>query len=161
MQAVAVDPGTVLKVIHILGASVLFGTGLGTAFYIFRAWRIGDIDDIASTARAVVVADFAFTTPAVVIQPLTGILLAGEYGYALDQGWIVASLALYLLIGALWLPVVWLQSRLARLAAAAREAGTSLPDRFHTLMRIWFALGWPAFASLIAIVWLMVAKPDI
>lgn len=44
---------------------------------------------------------------------------------------------------------------------AAGRAGSvaALPARFHVLFRWWFALGIPAFATVLAIYWLMVAKP--
>jgi len=100
------------------------------------------------------------TSTAAIAQPVTGLLLVELGGYAWGQTWIVASLALYVLIGACWLPVVVIQTRLRDLAeqAVAAEAPT-LPPRYHRLARIWFWLGWPAFLSVLAIFWLMIAKP--
>lgn len=149
-----------LKLIHILGATVLLGTGLGTAFFMWTAHRSGEPRAIAVTARHVVLADLIFTTPAVIVQPVTGVWMALALGYPVLSGWILWSLILYAVTGACWLPVIWLQARAARLAREAVETGAALPPAYFRIMRAWFWLGWPAFAAVIAIVWLMVFKPS-
>jgi uncharacterized membrane protein len=149
-----------LKFLHVIGAAVLFGTGLGIAFFLFMADRKEEPASIAATLRTVVAADYIFTATAVVAQPVTGLLLVHLKGYALDQTWIVASLALYVLIGLCWLPVVVIQIRMRDLAEAAVAAkAPALPPSYHRLARIWFWLGWPAFLSVLATFWLMIAKP--
>lgn len=155
------DYFTWLKLIHILGATVLFGTGLGTAFFMWRADRSGDLPVIAVTARHVVLADFLFTVPAIVVQPVTGVLLAIEADYTFTETWLLSAIGLYLLIGACWLPVVRLQIRMRDLAEAARAESEPLPASYHRAMRLWFVLGWPAFASILAIFALMVFRPTI
>jgi len=139
---------------------VLLGTGAGIAFFMMMAHRGGDVRLIAGTARIVVVADMVFTATAVVAQPLTGWLLARETGWSLTEGWILASLALYVVTGACWLPVVRVQITLRDLAAEAARTGTALPARYHRLYRLWFALGIPAFTAVLAILWLMIARPE-
>jgi uncharacterized membrane protein len=151
----------VLKLIHVLGAAVLFGTGLGIAFFMWAANRSGDAAAIASTARIVVAADAIFTAGAVVAQPVSGALLADRMGYALSEPWIVASLALYGVVGLCWLPVLRIQLRLRDLAAAAAAGGTALPAEYQRQFRLWFALGWPAFLGVIAIFVLMLWKPQL
>jgi uncharacterized membrane protein len=136
-----------------------WGTGAGIAFFMMMAHRSGNPALIAGTARIVVIADMAFTATAVLAQPLTGWLLARETGWAMTEGWILASLALYVLTGACWLPVVRIQITLRDLAADAARGGTALPARYHRLYRLWFALGIPAFAAVLAILWLMIARP--
>src|SRR5690606_19670344 len=116
---------------------------------------------VAAVARMVVIADFLFTATAVVVQPVTGVLLAWEAGYSLWEGWIVLSIALYVLTGAFWLPVVWMQARMRSLAAEAASAGRPLPPAYHRLFWTWFAFGFPAFAAVLAIFWLMIARPAI
>jgi uncharacterized membrane protein len=148
-----------LKLIHVLGAAVLFGTGLGIAFFMLMAHRTGDPAAIAHTADIVVIADLLFTASAVIVQPLSGTALALEMGYPLNEPWIVASLALYVMVGLCWLPVVWVQIALRNLARAAAKTQTVLPARYHRLLAIWFALGWPAFLGVIAIFALMIWKP--
>jgi uncharacterized membrane protein len=148
-----------LKLIHILGATVLFGTGLGIAFFMWMAHRSRDAAVIAHTAGIVVVADAVFTASAVVVQPVSGAFLALGLGYTLWEPWIVASLALYGAVGACWLPVVWIQAKLRDLARAAARDGTALPARYHRLFRVWFVLGWPAFIGVIAIFVLMIFRP--
>lgn len=148
-----------LKLVHILSSTLLFGAGLGTAFYMWRADLSGDIRAIAVVSRNVVLADWLFTTPAVIIQPVTGFWLMYVLGLPLDTGWILISLLLYVLVGCCWIPVVFIQLRVARLAASLNEQGLTPNDEYRHLMRWWYGLGWPAFISVIAIFWLMVFKP--
>ena len=152
-------PFLLLKSLHIVGATVLLGTGAGIAFFMLMAHRTGDPKIIAHTAGVVVIADLLFTATAVVAQPLTGAGLATMEGYPLLRGWIAASLALYLIVGLFWLPVVWMQLRMRDLARQAVAAGTPLPLLYHRLWRLWFAFGFPAFGAVLAIIWLMTAKP--
>jgi uncharacterized membrane protein len=149
-----------LKFLHVIGAAVLLGTGAGIAFFMLLAHRTRRAEVIAAVARMVVIADAVFTATAVVLQPITGIALAWSVGYSLWDGWIAASIVLYLLTGALWLPVVWMQMRMRDLAAAAAHEGCELPGEYHRLFRRWFGLGIPAFAAVLAIFWLMLAKPQ-
>jgi uncharacterized membrane protein len=150
-----------LKFLHIIGAAVLLGTGAGIAFFMLLAHRTGDAATVASVARIVVIADFVFTATAVVVQPITGFLLAWIVGYSLLDGWILLSIALYLLTGAFWLPVVWMQMRMRDLAAEAVREAKPLPAQYHRLFRLWFAFGFPAFGAVVAIFWLMIAKPQL
>ena len=150
-----------LKLVHILSATILFGTGLGTAFFMWRADRSADVAAIAATARTVVLADWLFTLPAIVVQPLTGVWLIVEVGYGFTETWLIAAYLLYLVVGACWLPVVWLQLKMRDLAAVAVADDARLPPLYHRYMRIWFALGWPAFVAVVATFYLMVARPDL
>ncbi len=150
-----------LKYLHVIGAAVLLGTGAGIAFFMLLAHRTGNPVTVAATARMVVIADFVFTATAVIAQPITGIALALTAGYSLHEGWIALSIMLYLATGALWLPVVWMQLKMRELAEQAVEEGTALPQRYHRLFRTWFAFGFPAFAAVLAIYWLMIARPDL
>lgn len=148
-----------LKFLHVIGAAVLLGTGAGIAFFMLLAHLSGNVAVIAGVARIVVVADFLFTATAVVAQPLTGFLLVWYLGYGLGEDWIVLSILLYLFTGAFWLPVVWMQIEIRRLAREAAEANTPLPERYHRLFWLWFAFGFPAFAAVLAIFWLMIVRP--
>jgi uncharacterized membrane protein len=148
-----------LRWLHVLGACVLLGTGAGIAFFMLMAHRTKDARLIAHTASIVVIADWIFTASAVVAQPITGALLTHALGWSFSEGWIVLSLALYVLTGAFWLPVVWIQHRLRDLARTTAAANAPLPEAYHTLYRIWFICGFPAFFAVIAIIWLMLARP--
>src|SRR5262245_56509077 len=150
-----------LKFLHVIGAAVLLGTGAGIAFFMLRAHLTAKPAVVAGVARIVVTADFLFTATAVVVQPVTGVLLVREVGYSLLDGWIVWSIVLYLVTGAFWLPVVWMQLRMRDLAARAVADGTPLPPAYHRLFRWWFCFGFPAFAAVIAIFWLMIARPPL
>ena len=149
-----------LKFVHVIGAAVLLGTGTGIAFFMLAAHLSRDVAFIARTASVVVIADYLFTASAVVAQPISGYLLTQVLGIPMETGWIAVSLALYVVAGVFWLPVVWIQSQLRDLARKAAATGTPLPDRYHKLFRIWFAFGFPGFGAVLAIVWLMIAKPS-
>jgi len=150
----------IIKLIHILSSTILFGTGLGTAFYMWRADVSGDIRAIAVVSRNVVLADWLFTTPAIIIQPLTGFWLVYLLGLPFETVWIRISLLLYVLAGCCWIPVVWIQMRISRLAAGLHEQSATPDKEFRRLMRWWYGLGWPAFIAVVVIFGLMVFKPQ-
>lgn len=149
----------VVKWLHVLSSTILFGTGVGSAFYMLVASLRRDPRVVYGTVRTVVIADWIFTTPAVIVQPLTGAWLIHLAGFAWSSRWIAWSLALYVLAGACWLPVVWMQLRMREMARRAVEEGTALPQRYFRWLRAWVALGIPAFLALVAVFYLMVAKP--
>lgn len=149
----------VLRWLHVLGACALLGTGAGIAFFMVMAHRTKDARLIAHTASIVVIADWLFTASAVLAQPITGALLAHALGWSFGESWIVLSLALYVVTGVFWLPVVWIQHRLRDLARAAAASDAPLPAAYHRLYRIWFVCGFPAFFAVLAIIYLMLARP--
>jgi uncharacterized membrane protein len=149
-----------LKYLHIIGACVLLGTGAGIAFFMLMAHLTGRAATIAAVARIVVIADFLFTATAVIVQPITGVALAWQVGYPLTEGWIILSILLYLVTGAFWLPVVWMQMRLRDLAHAAAAGDGVLPPAYFRLFWTWFAFGFPAFAAVLSILWLMIERPS-
>ncbi|RUM08392.1 DUF2269 family protein [Rhizobium chutanense] len=150
-----------LLLAHVIGATVLFGTGAGIAFFMVMAHRTHDPALIAHVAATVVIADTVFTATAAILQPITGYLLAQSIGWDLSEGWIALSLLLYVVTGLFWLPVVWIQIRLRDLARAAVSSGQALPPAYHSLYHIWFACGFPAFAAVLGILWLMLTKPSL
>ncbi len=148
-----------VKWLHILSSTVLFGTGIGTAFFMLMANLSKDIRAIAFATRTVVIADGCFTTPAVIIQPLTGLWLMHLAGISFGAGWLMSALALYVFAGLCWLPVVWMQIRMKRLAAEAVASDTPLSPDYWRLNTWWITLGSMAFPAVVAIFWLMVVKP--
>lgn len=154
------DPDLILRWLHVIGACVLLGTGAGIAFFMLMAHRNRDPKIIAYTAGIVALADFLFTTTAVIAQPITGAMLAWQLGWSLTEGWIALSLVLYGLTGLFWLPVVLIQLRLRMYAKAAVETGAPMPPAYDRLFRIWFICGIPAFLAVLAILWLMVSRPS-
>lgn len=150
-----------LKFMHVVSSTLLFGTGLGTAFFMWMSHRTGNIIAIANAARLTVLADWLFTTPAVVVQPLSGFALMRVAGFPLTTPWLLMSIAMYLLAGACWIPVVALQLRVRDLSMHAVRDGTPLPAAYYRCMRWWFALGWPAFIAVLGAFWLMIAKPEL
>ncbi|MDH5360254.1 MAG: DUF2269 domain-containing protein [Gammaproteobacteria bacterium] len=148
-----------LKYLHLLSMVLLFGTGLGSAFYKWLADRSGNVAHIATTNRHVVLADWLFTTPTVLFQPLSGIWMLNLLQVPLTTPWIILSLILFGIAGACWLPVVWLQIKMRQLADTAVKEHAPLPTRYWHYQRIWFWLGVPAFMAMLGIVFLMVFKP--
>lgn len=148
-----------VKWLHVLSSTFLFGTGIGSAFYMLFTSLSGDVRAIAVVSHQVVAADWIFTATSGVVQPLTGFYLIHLAGYPMDSAWIAWSFGLYLLAGACWLPVVWIQYRMRDLAAAALRDATALPAQYWRYLRLWSALGVPAFCALVAVFYLMVAKP--
>ena len=155
------DSYLVLKWIHILSATILFGTGLGTALHMWLTHLRGDVAAIAVTSRNVVFADWAFTAPSGILQPLSGAALIWIAGYNPMEPWLLLTYALYLLAAFCWFPVVAIQLKIRDLAARAATEGGALPPHYHSLMRRWFLLGWPAFLALIGIFYLMTARPEL
>lgn len=150
----------ILKFLHILGAIVILGTGAGIAFFMLMAHRSGDAAFIAATAGIVVVADLLFTTTAVILQPFTGGFLMQMSSTTTTEPWIVVSLVLYAVAGLFWLPVVFMQIEMRNLARQAVADHAPLPPRYHVLFRRWFWFGFPGFGAVVAILWLMIAKPS-
>lgn len=149
-----------LKAIHIVSSTVLFGTGLGTAFFKWTVDRSRSVAAIRVVSERVVLADWLFTSPAIAVQAVTGIALARLMGFPLTHGWVACAIGLYCIAGLCWLPVVWLQMRMRDLARDSDSQGMPLAPTYWVYARVWFWLGVPAFLSLVVVFWLMVAKPS-
>jgi uncharacterized membrane protein len=149
-----------LKTVHILSSVALVGTGFGSAFYLFCANRSKSLAAQAVVARFVVLADWIFTTPAIIVQPASGLAMLSLAGLPLSTPWVAWSIALYLFAGACWLPVVWLQIRMKRMADASLQAGAPLPALYWSYARAWELLGYPAFTAMMIVYFLMVNKPS-
>ena len=148
----------VLKWIHIVSSTVLFGTGIGLAFFYFAAHQMKDLAAIKFATRMVVLGDLIFTTPAGFVQIISGTLLILQAGWTLDATWLWVALALFAFAGACWLPVVWVQYKMRELASEADEL-SRLPTIYWRYYRCWVLLGSLAFPALLAVFWLMIAKP--
>jgi uncharacterized membrane protein len=148
-----------IKWVHVLSSTILFGTGIGSAFYMFVANRSKDTRDIYFALRHVVIADWLFTTPAVIVQLLSGLYMVHMAGYSLMDFWILWGLLLYVFAGACWVPVVWMQIKMRDMARIAVDTGTSLPEHYWRLDRWWITLGSLAFPAIVVVFWLMVSKP--
>jgi uncharacterized membrane protein len=151
----------VLKWLHIVSSVLMVGTGLGSAFYMFFANRSGSVPAQAVVSRLVVRADWWFTTPTVILQPATGFALAHMAGWPPSTPWLALSLLLFAFAGVCWLPVVWLQIRMAAMAAQARRDAVPLPPLYARYQRYWELLGYPAFVAMVVVFWLMVNKPQL
>ena len=150
----------VVKTLHILSSAILFGTGLGIAFFMLRSQVTPSLEGRYFAIRTTVLADCLFTLPAIIIQPLTGAWLVHRAGINWLDHWLVATLALYCVVVVCWIPVVWIQIRLKQILAISKSNNAELPEAYHRLFRAWILLGIPAFLSLLAIFFLMVAKPQ-
>lgn len=149
----------VVKWVHILSSTILFGFGAGTAWYFWNAHLTRDPATIAGVGRMIIRADWIFTGTSGLVQPASGVMLVHLAGYSFTAPWLLVTYALYAIAFICWVPVVWLQINAQRLAQAAFDAGQPLGADYHRTMVKWFALGWPAFLGLLGIYWLMVAKP--
>ena len=149
-----------IKWMHIVSSTILFGFGAGTAWYFWSAHLTGDPAIVTRVGRMVIQADWIFTGTSGIVQPLSGLLLVHFGGYSLLEPWLVATYGLYVLTFMCWILVVRLQIRAQRLAQSALEKGMPLCASYQRTMRLWFALGWPAFIALMGVFWLMVARPD-
>lgn len=150
----------IIKTVHIICSTILFGTGIGTAFFMFRSWFTQNLQEKLYASKNTVLADYLFTFPAVILQPLSGIALIHLVGYDWTDLWLMLTYGIYIIAGLCWIPVVWIQIQLMRIVAECVESGTELPPRYNKLFKIWFALGWPAFMGLVVVFYLMVAKPS-
>ena len=149
----------IVKWLHILSSTILFGTGIGSAFYMLFTSLTRDVRATAVVVRFVVVADWLFTTPTIVIQPATGFYLMHLAGFPLSGRWIMWSLVLYAFATACWLPVVWIQIKMRDIAQAAVKNATELPLQYWRFLWYWVFLGFLAFFAFVAIFYLMIAKP--
>jgi len=149
----------VVKTLHILSSTILFGTGIGIAFFMFRSYFTDDLQEKLYASRNTVLADYIFTFPAVIVQPLTGFWLVWQSGYDWMSMWLFATYVIYIIAGLCWLPVVWIQIQLKKMVIHSMGSGAELPARYNKLFKLWFLLGWPAFIGLVAVFFLMVIKP--
>ena len=154
------DLYSLVKALHIVSATILFGTGIGTAFFFLSAHRSPDPAARLFAARTTVLADLLFTTPAVLVQPATGAWLVWRAGFDWSDRWLVTTYILYAIAGACWLPVVWIQIQLKDMLVRQSEGAEIDRAAYNRLLRRWFLLGWPAFGGLVVVFWLMVAKPS-
>jgi len=148
-----------IKWIHIISSTLLFGTGLGSAFYKYMTDRTNNVDAIATTNKLVVLADWLFTTPTIIIQPVTGIMMVFIAGFSFADSWLLISIILYVIAGACWLPVVVLQIKMRQISNHAALTTTDLPDIYWQYTKTWFWLGIPAFISIVCTFYLMTNKP--
>jgi len=150
---------SILKWIHILSSTVLFGTGIGLAFYFFAAHQMSSLPAIKFTTRMVVLGDLLFTTPAGIVQIVSGVLLINTLGLEYSEPWLFYALCLFVFAGVCWLPVVWMQVKMRDIAQTVSKI-EDMPAQYWKLHRLWVLLGTLAFPALVAVFWLMVTKPD-
>ncbi len=149
----------IVKTLHILSATILFGTGICIAFFMLRSYFTNDLKEKLYASKNTVLADYIFTFPAVILQPLTGVWLVWISGFDWMSFWLVATYAIYLIAGLCWVPVVWIQIQLKNMVHVSLDKNIELPERYYRLFRLWFLLGWPAFIGLVIVFFLMVIKP--
>lgn len=159
LNVVVMDIYLVIKTLHVISSTILFGTGMGIAFFMFHSHFTDNIQEKYYASRNTVLADYLFTFPAVIAQPITGIALIHMGGYEWTDLWLMLTYVIYAIAGVCWIPVVWIQIQLKKMLCECVENGTELPERYNKLFKIWFLLGWPAFIGLVIVFFLMVFKP--
>jgi len=142
-----------IKLVHIISATILFGTGLGTAFFMSKAHLSRNREVMVVTLRHVVLADWVFTTPAVAIQLASGLWLTHQLGIPIGSLWFVLVACLFAFVGACWIPVVWMQIRIGRIIAGGGDR-----DDYRRLMSLWTVLGVLAFGGVLLLFFLMVFR---
>lgn len=147
------EPLQIVRLVHIVSASILFGTGLGIAFFMLRAHLSGNEEAMAVTTSNVVLADWIFTAPAVIVQAITGLWLTYKLSLPMDSLWFVLVISLFVLVGLCWIPVVRIQIRIRNIIAIGGRS-----DEYQGLMKLWVSLGVPAFLGVLALYFLMVSK---
>lgn len=149
----------IVKWLHVLSSTLLFGTGIGSAWYLLFAVISKNVQAIAVVTRILVIADWLFTGVTMIAQPATGFYLIHLAGFPMHTPWIKWSVVLFVIALLCWLPVVWLQMKMRDVAAEAMQQATPLPAQFWRYFRAWVVLGIPAFFAFIAVFYLMVVKP--
>ena len=152
------DNYLILKILHILSAVIVAGTGAGIAFFMFMANRSNNPQAIKITAKHVILADWIFTLPGVITLIITGPLLMSKLGYSFSSPWFYWVCGLFLFIGLCWIPVLKIQYKLYELSKNTVSSNDVSPE-FKKLMHLWAALGIAAFSAILIIFWLMVFKP--
>ena len=147
-----------LKTLHVFAATLFFGTGLGSAFFKFRADQSGKIEDIVFAQKNIVLADWLFTVPSGVLLPLTGFWMVWLLNLPLTTPWILAGFVLYAFAGLCWLPAAWMQIKMRDAAILAQQDQTALPESYHRWTRWWLILGFPAFVAAVWTIYIMVSK---
>jgi len=149
----------IIKTLHVISSTILFGTGIGIAFFMLRSHFSDNMHEKLYAARNTVLADYIFIFPAVIALPLTGFWLIWQGGHDGMDLWLIITYVIYVIAGLCWLPVVWIQIQLKTMLAERVKNGAELPPRYHKLFKIWFLMGWPAFIGLVIVFFLMVMKP--
>ena len=149
----------IIKTLHLLSAAILLGAGAAIAFFMLRSHFTDNIHEKYFAARNTVLADYLFTLPGIIIQPLSGVWLVLHTGIDWTSHWLLLTYILYIVAGLCWLPVVWLQIQMLKILQACIRNHQAIPEQYAIYFKRWFLLGWPAFSSLLIIFWLMVTRP--
>ena len=144
--------------IHITSVILLLGVGGGSAFYKFMADRSKNLEVIVHTNKMVVLADWLFTTPSAILQPLTGIMLINLMEIPLSTPCLLISLILYTFAGVLWLIALYLQIRMKDMALLAYKEKKILGIEYFKLVNYWIWLGAFSFFAMSGVFYLMVFK---
>jgi uncharacterized membrane protein len=144
---------------HVIGATVLLGCAIGIGYAVLSSTRHKTVAEIASVADGIALASLIFTATAILVQPTSGYLLAQSAGWPLTAGWVLMSIGLYGIGGAIWFFGLRQQSRARQIAITSRDTGTDLPGAYHRLQQTFAICASATFAAVLAILWLMITKP--
>ncbi len=147
-----------LKWVHIVSSTLLFGAALGSSIHYWLAHTTQEVRTIASVMRTVVAMDWWVVTTTGLIQPASGILLVQANGHSFSEPWLLVTYALYTIVSLIWFYVAWLQIRCRNMARAA-STWDALPIEYHRSMQRWLWCAGTAFVLALVIFWLMVSKP--
>ena len=147
-----------LLTLHIASVVLLLGVGGGSAFYKFMGDRSGNLEVILHTNKLVVLADWFFTTPSIILQPVTGYMLVEFLHIPWSTQWLLTATLLYIFSTFLWLIAVWIQIKMKNLAQEAYDNSLDLPLSYHRLISWWIVLGVFSFMAMAWIFVLMIWK---
>jgi uncharacterized membrane protein len=150
----------IVLVLHIGSAMLLAGNLITSAFWKVRADRSGNLEAIAMTSRAVLLADYAFTLPGLAVLLLSGIVMVGITSWSrFQETWLAVSLLLLILTALIWLlRLLPLELRMRRMSREAVDGG-ALDPAYARVSRQWAMFGGIATTIVIVILFLMVIRP--
>ncbi|MBL4735110.1 MAG: DUF2269 domain-containing protein [Flavobacteriales bacterium] len=144
----------ILKLIHIVSATLMIGAGIGSAFYLFLSYKRYQASTLKDVLKLVVMADSVFTAPSIIIQFITGLMLSNMLSLT-STDWFLIVMGVSGLILVMWLRAAFLQIKLRKILEKENE----ITPEFHYLMKVWFYLGVPSFLGALYLYYLMVYKP--
>ncbi|MDQ0115862.1 DUF2269 family protein [Paenibacillus harenae] len=146
-------------VLHLLGVLLMAGNIITAAFWKIRADLAGNPIVIHQAAKNVMIADYAFTIPGLVMIIVSGGAMASESGVTWTGiNWLTLSLILLSVTGIIWLAIlIPLQRKMIRSSADGIKTGT-ISAEYRRASRQWAIYGVAATLLPIIILYLMVMK---
>ncbi len=149
-----------LLVLHVMGGIFFLGNIITAAFWKLRADAGGDLHQIWRTATNVLIADYVFTLPGIVLLLTTGHMMVANSGYELfSLSWLGISYFLFCLSGLIWLLILLpTQNQMIKHAKNSLDQG-KLTNEYKKSSKIWNVFGSLSTILPIIVIVLMLVKP--